>query len=637
MGSELKTVGVTVVLLILLIPGSGCLEDGINPDPRADSGNEVHPAAGEPEAGQSKLQLSTLVAVYMVGSDLESESGYASRDIFEILDGAALGMEGAEVVLAYGGADLKGWKGMTIADLEDLERDGGDGVIGNEAFHRKVYRYANMGDSDSLETFLSYIRDNYESEKVLLIFWDHGDAYRGVCFDENRGYDRLELSEIESALEGSGMHFDIIGFDACLMASLELAKAIKNSGDYMLASETIEPTHGWDYTALVGYVGGHPGASPEDIGKVVIDSYLENQEHVPPRTLSLLDLSRTDSVLESVDLLVAGLDPKVANSRSYCGLGASFTKARKFGAEPRQEAEISMDLQSFALGVREEIPELAGNADALLAELEEFVVYKRQDGTVPGSYGVSVYSPQASESYYRDYGKVSLSEAWYGFLGGYMERTCADFTDPEISKSGNSFAVEDDSGLASVEQVYFMNSSGGMALLGKTPVGCSEEGSYGLPAWDGKWVYLQDPGTGEASLVYATCGGETEDGERILTTELGLLRNGRFRPCLGHFYLDPQKGTLKAYMNPYEVLKAGDVLFSREVLELKAGDSVTSYAPLYGEGGVRQWTELGTITVGKDAAFVYDYLPEGTYYTALYAEDYRSNFNISEPVELVLD
>jgi hypothetical protein len=81
------------------------------------------------------------------------------------------------------------------------------------------------------------------------------------------------------------MHFDLIGFDACLMSTLELAKAVKPSADYMLASESIEPTHGWDYVAFIGYASENPEASAEEIGRVIIDSYLENPSHVPPRTL----------------------------------------------------------------------------------------------------------------------------------------------------------------------------------------------------------------------------------------------------------------------------------------------------------------------------------------------------------------
>ncbi len=630
----MKRVGTIAVILICLL-GSGCFDGGVGPETGGMEGST--PVADGTETGSGKLRVSTLVAVYMVGSDLESESGYASLDILEILEGTPINQTDMEVVLAYGGAAAEGWKGMTIADLEDLRQDAADEVVGNEAYRRKVYKRVNMGDKESLETFLSYIRDNYESEKVLLIFWDHGDAYRGLCFDENHGYDSLEIPELESALAASELHFDLIGFDACLMSTLELAKAVGPFADYMLASETIEPTHGWDYTAFAEYAAEHPDAPPETVGREIIDSYLENPAHVRPLTLSLLDLSKTDAVLESFDALAAGLESEIANPRAYCGLGASFTGARKFGVEPRQEAEVSMDLKGFTLEVREEVPHLSTEAETLLETLDTFVVYARHDGSVPGAHGISVYSPHATESYYRQYREVSVSETWYGVLGEYMDRTCTDLKEPDISKKGDSFTVKDDSGVASVEQVYFINSARGVILLGKWPVVCSGDSTYCLPEWDGKWVYFRDNRSGAYSLISATYEGENEDGIRILSTELELQRGGEGRDCLAYLYLDPENGTVDTYLNPYEILENGNILFSREVLSLKAGDDLTAYAPLYGNDGTRNWTALETISVTDDAGFIFDYLPEGTYYTALYARDFASNFNMSESVEVVLD
>ncbi|AKB20659.1 hypothetical protein MSWH1_0388 [Methanosarcina sp. WH1] len=641
LGWKFQKAGFTAIIFITILfflLSSGCLEEKNADFEKSSSGAEIKSnySAG-PETDFPKRQLSTVVAAYMVGSDLESSSGYASKDIFEIIDGAStLNREDTEILIAYGGASVEGWKGMTIAALDDLRKDGEDGVIGNGGSYRKTYPHANMGDAAGLETFLSYLRENYESERVLLIFWDHGDAYRGVCFDENHGYDRLELPELSDTLKASGMHFDLIGFDACLMSTLELARAVKPSADFMLASESIEPTHGWDYVAFIGYISENPNASTEEMGKVVIDSYLENPSHVPPRTLSLLDLSKTDEVLQNVDWLAEDIGTSVSNSKGYCGLGASITKARKFGVEPKKGSEISMDLKSFALRIGEEIPELEGRSDALIKSLEDFVIYSRQDGTMPDAYGISVYSPQTQDNYSTYYGRVSISKAWSEFLDGYSVRTCADFTEPAISKSGDSFSVEDNSGLASVDQVYFIDSPEGPVLIGRIPLTCSGSTNYSLPAWGGEWIFIENSKTGKSSLIYAACGGESENGNRILTTELGLQRDGESRSCLAQLYLDTLNGTVKAYMNPYESLDDGNILFSKEVLEPESGDIITAYAPVYGESGIKDWTALGRLKMDENTTFVYDFLPEGTYYTALYAEDYRLNFNMSEPAEIIL-
>ncbi|AKB33963.1 hypothetical protein MSSIH_3273 [Methanosarcina siciliae HI350] len=633
-----KVAAIIFMIILFLLLSGGCLKEETDIE-NPGGGTEIKSNhSTEYEGDFPKRQLSTFVAVYMVGSDLESSNGYASKDIFEIIDGAStLNRNETEVLVAYGGAAVEGWEGMTIAELEDLRKDSEDEVIGNEEIHRKKYPHANMGDAAGLETFLSYIRENYESESILLIFWDHGDAYRGLCFDENNGYDRLELPELSDALEASGMHFDLIGFDACLMSTLELARAVEPSADYMLSSESIEPTHGWDYVAFIGYVSESPEASAEETGKVIIDSYLDNPSHVPPRTLSLLDLSKTEEVLQNVDWLAEEMGTSFSNSKGYCGLGASITKARKFGVEPKKGSEISMDLKSFALRIGEEMPELTDRSDDLIKSLEDFVIYSRQDGTMPEAYGVSVYSPQTLDSYSTYYGRVSISETWSEFLDGYAMKTCADFTEPGISKSGDTFSVEDDSGLASVDQVYFIASPEGPVLIGKMPLTCSGGTNYSLPPWGGEWIFIENSKTGKSSLIYAACGGESENGDRIFDTELGLQRDGEFRSCLTQLYLDTLNGTVRAYMNPYEVLDDGNILFSKEVLEPEPGDIITAYAPVYGEAGIKYWTTLGRLKMDENTAFVYDFLPERTYYTALHAEDYRLNVNMSEPKEIILE
>ena len=141
------------------------------------------------------------------------------------------------------------------------------------------------------------------------------------------------------------------------------------------------------------------------------------------------------------------MDSKLPTPKSYCELGASFTKARKFGVGPKTESEISMDLKSFALQIEKEAPELSEKTKALIESLDAFVLYARRDPEEPEAYGVSLYSPHSGEKTLKAYTQVSLSKTWSGFLENYLERTCADFLEPKISKRGAAFRVEDDSGL----------------------------------------------------------------------------------------------------------------------------------------------------------------------------------------------
>jgi hypothetical protein len=78
--------------------------------------------------------------------------------------------------------------------------------------------------------------------------------------------------------------FDIIGFDACLMAMYEVGAALSPVANYMLASELLEPGTGWDYSYL-GYlplgqtaantpVSAAAGFSERELAELLITGYM---------------------------------------------------------------------------------------------------------------------------------------------------------------------------------------------------------------------------------------------------------------------------------------------------------------------------------------------------------------------------
>ena len=59
-------------------------------------------------------------------------------------------------------------------------------------------------------------------------------------------YEVITMSDAFSA-SFDGQPFELIGFDACLMASVEMASVASPYAKYMVASEEVEPGSGWDY------------------------------------------------------------------------------------------------------------------------------------------------------------------------------------------------------------------------------------------------------------------------------------------------------------------------------------------------------------------------------------------------------
>lgn len=233
----------------------------------------------------------------MCGSNLESENGFASYDLQEMLD-ASTGSN-VSFIVQTGGSPI--WHSNIDADVL------GRYEICNGEFRKlDVRSLASMGSANTLAEFLIWGLRNYPAGKMGFIFWNHGGgSNRGVCVDDIADGDRLILPEIRSALADVSQYmtdkFEFIGFDACLMGTVEVANTVASYARYLYSSEEIEPGCGWYDTPIGDYLGKNPKANGAELGKVLTDSYYSFCQEVfgetNDLTFSVIDLSKLDNVI----------------------------------------------------------------------------------------------------------------------------------------------------------------------------------------------------------------------------------------------------------------------------------------------------------------------------------------------------
>jgi hypothetical protein len=170
-----------------------------------------------------------------------------------------------------------------------------------------------MGDPQVLENFVIFALNNYRAKHYYLVFGDHGNGVEGLCEDESSEvgkdgwgapeYDWLTLNELKSALqnvkEKTKVTFDIIGFDCCLMATIEVAYAIKDYGRIMVASQNVEYVPGWFLESVFSEVLTNPQIQNEELAKIIVRKYGLNHYEVgrPSFTLSAIKLDKIPSVI----------------------------------------------------------------------------------------------------------------------------------------------------------------------------------------------------------------------------------------------------------------------------------------------------------------------------------------------------
>ncbi len=379
---------------------------------------------------------------YLCGSDLETRKGAATADLEELLKARL--PENVTAVIQTGGA--KKWHHKDISSRH----------IGRYVYHNGELKQAeklpqaNMGDAETLASFLAFCKKNYPADHQVFVFWDHGGgSIGGVANDENYDNDALSLKEIRTAFEKNYTPsqekppFEIIGFDCCLMATLDTAGTLNGLARYMVASQDVEPGNGWEYTAWTEALGKNTSMTAAELGKIICDTYMEGclgEGTEGSATLSLVDLEKIPVLNIAYNALGLEAVCKVIDSTSFYAVYGRQAKACENYRNSRSEGFTNMaDMGSLVSSLKGDLPEFA---DLLLETLGETVVYK-VSGPYRNPSGLSCYYPydgkKAGFRAMMDTGNVTsflvLNGLQFGFLDTDSAASHLERITDEISKA----------------------------------------------------------------------------------------------------------------------------------------------------------------------------------------------------------
>lgn len=353
-----------------------------------------------------EAQTAAVNAGASAGVSPDSE-GAASNDIREI---AAVELPAnIKVVLQTGGA--KRW------ELPDVNPNRSMRFLFDDTsfYELEDNPIENMGEAETLADFLRFCKENYPADHTIFLFWNHGGGSQGVCWDEVFGSDNLAISEMREGfsqvydLDEDNPPFEMIGFDACLMASLEVAHGLSGVARYMCASEEIEPGTGWDHTAWLSALAENPGMNGAQVGKVISDTYLQSQHWLTrlyesammenmAYCFSVTDLTRVNAVYEAYAELCGAILRRIpSDAGAITEASIAADRSIKYSTS-YYEVYNTIDLGVFADELAEVYPE---EVKALKAALADCVLYTRGSSYEEESQGLSVFFPigLSSENY----------------------------------------------------------------------------------------------------------------------------------------------------------------------------------------------------------------------------------------------
>jgi len=298
----------------------------------------------------------------------------------------------------------------------------------------------NMGDPATLTDFLIWGIETYPAQRYAIILWDHGASWLGIASDDTDG-DALNLPEISSAFETALARtriggFELIGFDACLMAQIDVLHTVAPYGRVMVASAELEPNSGWAWDAWLERLVAEPEQDGYAIAPVIVETYMNSfrGSQADDVTLSAFDLTRADEMINRLHSLAQELQRSARQYYLIIGQARSFVNVY---APAYAEEFNAIDLPHFLnlLPQQNATSAIRDRANELLRVIEEARIangvgpYHRQSG------GLSIYFPQFSDLYAEAYDRASpipRATAWDDFLASYYEVGSAAIQRPTI-------------------------------------------------------------------------------------------------------------------------------------------------------------------------------------------------------------
>lgn len=367
--------------------------------------------------------------------------GCASTDITE-MQMADLG-DNVKIVIQTGGSTR--WSNSLINPNKTQRFEISGGRI-NEVANLPLQDSCSV---DTLAEFLAFCKQNYKSDHRILVFWDHGAGAFGFGSDEifDSAFSVKDLSTALSRVYDESSEnpaFELIGFDACLMANLEVCHELYGYGRYLAASEESEPGDGWDHTEWLNAFAQNGPTNGAKIAMGIADSYTDyymtrniNVSDLigeTAATFSVIDINKAETAYEKYcDFAKAALIAATEDQSVLSTIGRAASRSVRYGGSSYNVFNFA-DIGTLMDQLVDDFPE---EATDVKNAVKDAVLYCRQNSYLSDSQGLSVYMPVEVDTinglcYYLKYINYiaeddSIRALYYYKVGGCLNEELTEY------------------------------------------------------------------------------------------------------------------------------------------------------------------------------------------------------------------
>lgn len=275
-----------------------------------------------------------------------------------------------------------------------------------------------MGNPQTLIDFVTWSKANYPADHYALIFWGHGWAWRpGVVMRDDTNNDTLDYPEEKAAIPSLGF-IDVVGYDGCNMASIEIFNLWHGHATAVTGSQEWVGAEGLQYDLVLAQLAAVQGNMTADQVAMAFA-----QSATADKTWSAVAVdSRFDGLVTAVNNLAVALNNGLARNRKQ--YDQAFTATRTFWQAP-----MDKDLYDMAYELNNKVSDatVKTRSQAVMNAVNSAVLFDRHTNAYADTYGITIYHiSKASEkdsnyAYYRSTVDFALQTSWDEFLDAYAK------------------------------------------------------------------------------------------------------------------------------------------------------------------------------------------------------------------------
>ena len=294
------------------------------------------------------------------------------------------------------------------------------GIVADAASAVADWGERNFGDPQTLIDFVAWTKANHPADHYALYFWGHGwNWHPGYVMEDDTSADTLDYEEIKAAIPQLGF-VDVVGYDGCNMASIEIYKLWQGKATAVAASQEYVNWNGIEYDTVIAQLLANPYMTGDEVAVATAKSAIVQGGE---RTWSAVAVdARLGTLLTAVDQFGAALSGGLAANRKKYD--------RAFGATRTMwQAPMDKDLYDMASEINLAVADagIRSRAQAVMNAFGSTVLWEGHTNAYADVRGVTIYhigkatEKDSNYTYYRATTDFALTTRWDEFLDAYAQ------------------------------------------------------------------------------------------------------------------------------------------------------------------------------------------------------------------------